>query len=265
MSRLPSGPLLAIALALASAGLARAEAARVDEPVWLLQSGKAEDAERAAKLYEARAADNPQSYEAHIGVAQALTQAMAIRSNGNLPLVDGLQDSDANRKLWADLGKRSLEHARAAYAIKPQSADAAALLASSYMFWASSLGIIQSILSGAGTEYRTHAQRLVELDATYDDALGDTLLASFYLVAPWPVGDREQALEHYERAAKLAPESVRNQYGLGVYWARGGDHARSRGYFEHVVAMPCTAHTEKLFCDWMKKTSQLELARQAGD
>lgn len=264
MLRLPATALLALAL-LAVPARARAEAARVDEAVWLLESAKAEDAERAAKLYEARAADNPQSYEAQLGAANALTQAMAIRSNGNLPLVDRLQDSDANRALWADLGKRALDHARAAYAIKPQSAEAASALATAYMFWASSLGIIQSIVSGAGSEYRTHAQRLVELDASYDDALGDTLLASFYLVAPWPIGDRDEALAHYERAAQLAPASVRNQYGLAVFWARDGDRARSRGYFERAVAMPCTAHTEKLFCDWMKETSRQELARFAGD
>jgi tetratricopeptide (TPR) repeat protein len=263
MSRLPVAALLALALAVP--GRASAEAARVDEAVWLLESAKAEDAERAGKLYEARAAENPQSYEAQLGAARALTQAMAIRTNGNLPLVDGLQDTDANRALWADLGKRALEHARAAYAMKPQAAEAASVLATAYMFWASSLGIVRSILSGAGTEYRSHAQQLIDIDASYDDALGDALLASFYLVAPWPVGDRDQALAHYERAEKLAPGSVRNHCGLGVFWARDGDRARARGYFERAVAMPCTAHTEKLFCDWMKQTAREELARSAGD
>jgi tetratricopeptide (TPR) repeat protein len=263
MSRLPVAVLLALTLSVPAR--ARAEAARVDEAVWLLESAKAEDAERAAKLYEARAAEDPHSYEAQLGAARALTQAMAIRSNGNLPLVDGLQDSDANRALWADLGKRALVRARAAHAIKPQAPEAAATLATAYMFWASSLGIIQSILSGAGTEYRTHAQRLVDLDASYDDALGDALLASFYLVAPWPIGDRDQALSHYERAEKLAPGSVRNLYGLGVFWARDGDAARARRYFERAIAVPCTAHTEKLFCDWMKRTSREQLARLAGD
>jgi tetratricopeptide (TPR) repeat protein len=262
MPRLPLLVSLAFALA---AGSAAAEAVRVDEAEWLLESAKPEDAERAAKLYEARAAEDPQSYAAQFGAARALTQVMAIRTNGNLPLVDGLQDTDANRALWADLGKRALAHARAAYAIKPQSAEAASALATSYMFWASSLGIVQSIVSGAGSEYRTHAQRLIELDASFDDALGDALLASFYLVAPWPIGDRDAARTHFERAAELAPASVRNQYGLAVFWARDGDARRARTHFERAVAMPCTAHTEKLFCDWMKRTSREELARLAGD
>jgi tetratricopeptide (TPR) repeat protein len=189
---------------------------------------------------------------------------MAIRTNGNLPLVDGLQDDDANRALWADLGARALAHARAAHALRPESVEAAAALASSYMFYASSLGIIRSIVSGAGGEYKAHAQRLIDLDPKYDDALGASLLANFYLVAPWPVYDRDAALEHFERAAKLAPESVRNQYGLAVFWARDGDAARARGYFERAVAIPCTPHTEKLLCDWIKQTSKRELARLAA-
>ena len=228
----------------------------VDESARLLDSSKLEDLERAAKIYEARAAEHPESYEAQARAAQALTQIMAVRSNGNLPLVEGLQDTDQNRALWADLGKRALDHARAAEKLQPASADAAALVASSYMFYASSLGIIRSILSGAGDEYKTHAQRLIDLDPKYDDALGASLLASFYLVAPWPVHDRDAALEHFERAEKIAPESVRNQYGLAVFWARDGDAPRARSYFERAVSLPCTPHTEKLLCDWIKQTSK---------
>jgi len=245
--------------------VAAPSAAKIDEADWLLETAKPEDAERAAKLFEARAAESPDSFEARFGAARALTQVMAIRTNGNLPLVDRLQDDDANRALWADLGTRALAHARAAHALRPQSIEAAATLATSYMFYASSLGIIRSIVSGAGGEYRTHAQRVVDLDAVFDDAVGHALLASFYLVAPWPVGDREQSLEHFERAAALAPGSVRNQYGLAVFWARDGDAVRARQHFERAIALPCTAHSERLFCDWMKQTSRDALAAQGTD
>jgi tetratricopeptide (TPR) repeat protein len=241
-----------------------AEATATDENAALLDGAKAEDFERAAKIYEASAAQHPDSFDARARAAQALTQLMAVRTNGNLPLVDGLQDTDANRAIWADLGKRALEHARAAERLSPQHAGAAALVASSYMFYASSLGIIRSILQGAGNEYKAHAQRLIDLDPGYDDALGSSLLANFYLVAPWPVHDRGAALEHFERAAKIAPDSVRNQYGLAVFWARDGDPARARSHFERAVAMPCTPHTEMLLCDWIKQTSKSELAKLAA-
>jgi tetratricopeptide (TPR) repeat protein len=189
-----------------------------------------------------------------------LISQLAIRTNGNLPRVDGLQDSDANRALWGELGPRALEHARKAHALRPDSVAAAAALANAYMFYASSLGIVRSILQGAGGEYREHATRLVALDAAHDDGLGDTLLAGFYLVAPWPVGDREAARAHYERALALSPGSVRNHYGLGVYWAREGDSARARPYFQRSISLPCSHGSERLFCDWIKQESRRVLA-----
>jgi len=202
----------------------------------------------------------PADFAALLETAQALNAKMARLTHGNLPLVDGLQDSDANRAIWAERAPRALDTALRALALREDSAEAAAAVASAYMFHASSLGILRSILAGASGEYRQHARRLVELDASHDDGLGDYLLASFYLVAPWPIGDADAALEHYRRAEALSPASVRNQYGLGVYWARRGDEARAREHFERVVAAPCTAHTERLFCDWMKRESARVLA-----
>ncbi len=255
--------LLALSGFALGVALGPAAGARTDEAQWLMESGKAEDALRAAELYEARVAQDPESFEARLGTAQALNQTMAIRTNANLPLVDGLQDTEANRALWAELAPRALENARKAHALRVESIEAASALATSYMFYASSLGIIRSILEGSGNEYRTNAQRLIDLDPKYDDALGDTLLASFYLVAPWPIGDDDAALEHFEQAARLAPDSVRNQYGLGVYWARDGDEARARRHFQHAVDMPCTKHSERLVCDWMKRTAREELDKLA--
>ncbi len=76
--------------------------------------------------------------------------------------------------------------------------------------------------------------------------------------------DRDAALEHFERAAKLAPASVRNQYGLGLFWARDGEAARARSHFERAVALPCSHNTERLFCDFMKQTARREIARLAA-
>jgi TRAP transporter TatT component family protein len=255
-------PSCAVTLLLALAAPSWAE---TDEPAQLLRSTSAEDAERAAALYEAQVETAPQSFEARLGAARALNQQMAIRSNGNLPLFDGLQDSDANRALWAKHAPRALEHARKALELQPRSVEAAAILATSFMFQASSQGILRSIVSGTGSEYRVNAQRVVDLDPKYDDALGDTLLASFYMVAPWPVGDSEASRVHYEHAAKLAPTSARVQYGQGVYWARNDDAKRARKHFERVVQMPCTANSEHLLCDFMKRESRRALSKLAAE
>lgn len=218
-----------------------------------------EEVASALSRHERALARDPESFAAHLGIARALDVEMAIRTNGNLPLVDGLQDSDENRALWSDLGARALEHARKAHALRPGSTEAAGALAISYMFYASSLGIVRSILQGAGGEYRENAGRLIEMAPAYDDGTGDFLMASFYLVAPWPIGDGDSARSHFERAAELAPASVRNHYGLGVYWARQGDEARARAHFERSRDLPCTQGSERLFCEWMKQQSRRAL------
>jgi hypothetical protein len=211
----------------------------------------------------AASGDAPADFAALLDEAQQLNLEMARLTNGNLPLVDGLQDTDENRAIWAERAPRALDRARRAVALRPDSADAAAALANAYMFHASSLGILRSILEGASGEYRQHARRLVELDPTYDAGLGDYLLASFYLVAPWPIGDADAALEHYRRAESLAPASLRNQYGLGVYFARRDDEDRARAHFERVVRDPCTDGIERHFCDFMKRESARALALAA--
>jgi hypothetical protein len=217
----------------------------------------------AAARHEALAAEAPEDFGARLGAARALNREMAFRTHGNLPLFDGLQDSGENRALWADLGSRALEHARVAQRIRPTSLDAASQLATAYMFYSSSLGIVKAILKGAGSEYQRHALRVIELDERYDAAVGDTLLAGFFLVAPWPIRDLNESRERYERAARIAPESVRNRYGLAVFSARDGDTETARQQFEEVLAMPCIMDTDTLLCDFMTREARRALGALA--
>ena len=223
----------------------------------------AEDAEAFAAhaaRYEARLLEDPEDFESRLRAAQSLNAVMAIRTHGNLPLVDGLQDTAENRALWGDLGKRALAHARVAQRLRPDSVEAAAVLAASYMFYSSSLGILSAILKGTGSEFQENARRLVALDESYEDALGHKLLAGFYMIAPWPIRDMDRSRAAYERAAELAPASASNQYGLGVFWARDGEPAKAGKHFERALAMPCSVHSERFFCDWMKQETRRALA-----
>jgi tetratricopeptide (TPR) repeat protein len=209
--------------------------------------------------FEETLSQHPDDFDARVGAADALNREMAARTNGNLPLVDGLQDTDAHKAIWSELAPRALAHARRAVALQPGSVRAAAALANAYMFYASSLGILSAILQGAAGEYGDHARRLIALDPGYEDGLGDYLLASYYRVAPWPIGDADEALRHYERAAELSPDSVRNQYGLAVHYAREGDAERARSHFGRVISLPCKDGSEALFCDFMKREARRAL------
>ena len=246
------------------AGAALAEPA--DEAAALLERARSSRTSSARRRSSRRAPRRTRRASRRASAPRvALTQVMAIRSNGNLPLVDGLQDTDANRALWADLGKRALEHARAAEKLDPQSPAAAAALASSYMFYASSLGIIRSIVSGAGGEYQAHAQRLIDLDPKFDDALGD--VAARELLSRGAVAGLRS--RRGARALRAAPQSSRpsrcaTSTGSPCSGrATATPRARARTS-SATVALPCTPRTERLFCDFMKQTAQRELARLAA-
>jgi hypothetical protein len=120
------------------------------------------------------------------------------------------------------------------------------------------MGIIKSIVTGAGIAYLDHAAKLREMDARYDSGLGDYLLGAFWMVAPPPLRNLDRSLSYYERAAGLAPFSVRNQFGLGVYWARREDSARARSHFEKVVALPCVAGTSSGSGRWRRRGRAFE-------
>ncbi len=261
-ARRAAAALALAALSAAAAGATEAEAP-ADEGQRLLASGTLEDARAATAHFEARLAASPDDYDARLGAARALTMQMALRTNGNLPLFDGLQDTDAHRAIWADLGPRGVAHARRALALRPGSVEAAAILATSFMFQSASQGIVAAILGGTAGEFRTNAQRVIDLDPAYDDAVGHTLLAGFYMVAPWPVADSDLALEHYQKADRLSPDSVRTQYGLGVYWAREGEPERAKPHFQRALERSCSTdpeRSERLLCDFIKKESRRALA-----
>ncbi|MGH0033536.1 MAG: hypothetical protein ACQGVK_00770 [Myxococcota bacterium] len=236
----------------------------LDEARRLAASTRVDDLMRAAELFEARLERHPEDFAARVGAARALNAALTVRTHANLPLVDRLQDTPENRTLWRTQGTRALEHARRASEQRPESVAAAAELAKSFMYYASSLGIISSIVTGAGRAYLDHARRLVELDPDHDSGLGDFLLGAFFTVAPRPLGSPRRALEHYERAARRAPGSVRNQFSLGVYWARRDEAAKAAACFERAIAMPCVAGTETLICDWIKTEARESLAELAA-
>jgi tetratricopeptide (TPR) repeat protein len=245
---------LALALVLAGAVSAEPDARSRDFDRFLA----------TAVEFESKLASDPDSYEFNLGAASNLNIAMAVRTNGNLTLFDGLQDSDENRAVWSEYSERALKHARASLRLRPDSGEAAAAVATSYMFYSSSLGILRAILKGAGSEFGENARRVKALDPSYDDGFSDYMLAGFYLVAPWPIRDMDDALVHYEKAVEIGPTSLRNRYGLGVYWSREGDNERARRDFERSLAMPCDNDFDRLFCDFMKSESRRALAKLAG-
>ena len=76
-------------------------------------------------------------------LADALNTVMRIKTNANCLVLEGTQDTPANKKLWRALGNEALPLATAAYKAMPGDVRALAVYADSFMYSCSAKGIVK--------------------------------------------------------------------------------------------------------------------------
>ena len=219
--------------------------------------------ERAVQLFEAELAKKPGDVDLQLKLATALNAVMRAKTNANLALVNGTSDTPAAKRLWGDLGKRSNELMRAVVKARPKDLDVALQAAEAYMYFSSSMGIIQAIVSGAANEYKGNADTILALDKKADDGVGDIYHGAFFIVAPWPMSDVKKAREHFAKAAAIAPRSVRNRYYVGLAALKDGDLATAEKEFTFARDNPCPTKSELDYCRAIKAQAKLGLEEVA--
>lgn len=219
--------------------------------------------ERAVQLFEAELAKKPGDVDLQLKLATALNAVMRAKTNANLALVNGTSDTPAAKRLWGDLGKRSNELMGAVVKARPKDLDVALQAAEAYMYFSSSMGIIQAIVSGAANEYKKNADTILALDKKADDGVGDIYHGAFFIVAPWPMSDVKKAREHFAKAAAIAPRSVRNRYYVGLAALKDGDLATAEKEFTFARDNPCTTKSELDYCSALKAQAKLGLEEVA--
>lgn len=215
--------------------------------------------ERAVTIFEAELAKKPGDLDLMLKLATALNAVMRAKTNANLALVHGTSDTPAAKKLWADLGKRSNELMTIVQKARPKDLDTALQTAEAYMYFSSSMGIIQAIVSGAANQYKANADAILALDRKADDGVGDIYHGAFFIVAPWPMSDVKKAREHFAKAVALAPRSLRNHYYVGLGAFKDGDFATAEGEFTFARDNPCTTKSEIDYCSAIKAQAKLGL------
>lgn len=209
----------------------------------------------------------PGGVERQLALAEALACVMRIRTNGNALLVDGTSDTAAHKAVWKALAPEAVRLARAARDARPDDPLALALYTETYMYEASSQGILRAILRGAAGEYTRSAHALIDRFPRYENGAGWLFLGSFYFVAPWPLADRERGRALLEQALAVAPASRRNRYFAAVAAYRMKDYARAAALFESVASGTCTTPHERDLCAFVTRESQAlaPRARAAAD
>ncbi len=243
-----------------------ADLARAEE---LAKSVKHEDLEQAVMLYEALLKQKPDDFELLLRTATAMNDLMSVLTNQNLPYIkDGdmeLADTSTNKKVWRKWSETASGYAKKALEQRPKDIRAAMAYASSYAYLSSSMGIVSAILDGASGTYKENASRLIDLDPRFDDGIGYFFFGAFYLVAPWPIGDADEARTYLEKTLKVSPSSVRNHYLMGVLEFEEENWDASARAFQWVLDHPCRSVAERQVCGFLKKRSKIALAEIAEE
>ena len=210
----------------------------------------------AADAFEAAAAAAASPAESApllLKAADALNCAMRITGDGNILLVHGTKDTPANKKYWALHGPRALALVRSvshADSTLGLSSYAVATEMDAFMYASSSKGIIRQALTGAGAEFKRLAELLISDHELWDNGVGYCYLGGFYLLAPWPLGDKAKAAESFASSVKLGPSSRRNRYNLCVATLQAGEKEAAANCAAALHAR-CVGGTEPDYCDAM--------------
>lgn len=218
--------------------------------------------EKATLQFRKALLKEPENYDLMIRVADALNHIMRAKTNGNIILLSGkTQDNERNKTIWSKYATEALKLSEKAVKANPDDRKALLTYAESYLYLSSSFGILKAIFKGAAEQYKRNANALITKYPKADDALGDIYMGAFYAVAPWPLSSRKKARKHFENALKLAPESIRSHYYVGLQAFIDNEYKTAKKEFDFVIDNPCTRNSEYDYCSFMKKEAEKGLVK----
>ncbi len=217
--------------------------------------------EDALAKYKEALSKEPGSIDIMSKTANALNHIMRVKTNGNTLRIDGsTQDNEKNKKIWKEYGEEAVKLSEKAFKEKPDDCFTLNVYAESYMYYSSSFGILQAIFNGAAGQYKDNGYDLIKKCTKRDDAVGDVYMGCFYVAAPWPMSDIDDAREHYNKAVKLAPDSARSHYYAGIVAIKDGKYDLAKKELTYVVENKCTKGPEHDYCGFLKNEAKKGIA-----
>lgn len=198
-------------------------------------------------------------------VAEASVSFLRTATNANAVMVDGISDSDENRRLWKEYAFEAYDLLKEVHKARPDDPHVHVLMAEAYTYRTSSKGIVKAAVTGDGITFMKYVKQIVSKYPTFDAGVPHIYDGAFKLAAPWPLRDVPGAVQAFERAVQVQPRSLRNNYFLGVGHYHKGDYEAAAGRFRFALAeAESVAHTEVDVRDFFVKESKRALGLLEG-
>ena len=224
-----------------------------EEGLALLKKRGLSNCKKAVDKFREALGNASDELDAKLNLVDALNCVMRIRTHGNIPLIEGTNDTEPHKKIWGQMGPETLALAEEVYKARPNDIRALAAYTDAYMYRSSAWGIVNAVVKGAADQYVENAEKMTKKFPKYDSGLGHAFMGAFYLLAPWPLSDEEKARARMEAAHRAGPNSKRNNYYLGVVAYREGEFQEAIGHFERAKSAKCLSPAERDFCTFMKR------------
>ena len=155
-----------------------------EEGLALLKKRGLSNCKKAVEKFRDALAGAPNELDAKLNLVDALNCVMRIRTHGNIPLIEGTNDTEPHKKIWGQMGPETLALAEEVYKARPNDIRALAAYTDAYMYRSSAWGIVNAVVKGAADQYVENAEKMTKKFPKYDSGLGHAFMGAFYLLAP---------------------------------------------------------------------------------
>ncbi len=154
-------------------------------------------------------------------------------------ICDRTEDEDIKR----EFGWKGAEAARRAYEMKPDRVEGHYFYAICIGEYGKGISIPKAVFKGIDKKIRTHAERVLEIDPSFERAGALRTLGRLYFKLPWPKHDAEKSIEYLKRAIEVAPQVPRSYYYLAETYADEEMWAEARETLQKMFALPRDEHS----------------------
>jgi len=208
----------------------------------------------------------PHSPSLKLKLANASVSLLRSLTNANAVLIDGISDSEANRKLWKQYAFTAYDLLKDLHKQQPDNPQIHVLMTEAYTYRTSSKGILKAAVTGDGLTFMKLVDQIVSKHPTYDSGVPFIFRGAFLLAAPWPLRNVPKAVEAFQSACGVEPRSLRNNYFLGVSHFHAGAWEEAEKAFSRAVGgeVESVAATEEDVAEFFKGESKRSLEVTKG-